>query len=264
MKKLILLLGLFVLLFTLTGCDELLGLSGLSESDDTTIDDTYDITSEPPSTSETEKTSTTAAALTTTEATTVEETTTPKPTAAPTQPPTAAPTQPPAPPPTAAPTTKPKQKTTPKPKATDAPNPGKGVFNDKVASEILALVNAERAKVGAPALKWSNQFAVTAKIRVAEIPGSFNADHRRPDGTEWHTVLSEAGIKFSKAGENMANGGSSSQGAAWYTPEKVMESWMKSPGHKKNILSTDFKLLGVAAYDLDGKRYYVQHFGTLQ
>ncbi|MCL1832512.1 MAG: CAP domain-containing protein [Oscillospiraceae bacterium] len=137
-----------------------------------------------------------------------------------------------------------------------------GEYMDEIAREILTLVNAERREHGLKEVSWDTGFAETAKTRVTEIPLRFESDHRRPDGTTWDTAVREAGIAFTTIGENMARGGHSRKGADWYTPETVMESWMKSPGHRANILSEKYKLLGVSCYDLDGTRYYVQHFGT--
>jgi uncharacterized protein YkwD len=138
------------------------------------------------------------------------------------------------------------------------------VFRDEAARAILDMVNSERVAAGLSQLRWNEDFSITAKIRSVEITEHFSADHRRPDGSEWHTLINEAGISYSTVGENLAQGGSTQQGGAWYTPQLVMESWMNSPGHRSNILNPDFEVLGVGAYDFEGKRYYVQHFGTLR
>jgi uncharacterized protein YkwD len=138
------------------------------------------------------------------------------------------------------------------------------VFQDSIAREILNIVNAERAAAGVPAVRWDYNFAGTAKIRAVELPQRFTADHRRPDGREWFTAVEEAGIRYKTTGENIAQGGHSLEGAAWYTAQMVMESWMNSPGHRENILNGGFEVLGVGTFDLNGRRYYVQHFGTYQ
>jgi uncharacterized protein YkwD len=126
------------------------------------------------------------------------------------------------------------------------------------------LVNAERIAHGIAPLEWSDDFAGTSRVRAGEIHLRFEQCHSRPDGSEWHTTVREAGINFRTIGENMARGGSRQNGAAWYTPKIVMESWMDSPGHRRNILNEEFELMGVGAFDLNGTRYYVQHFGTLR
>jgi uncharacterized protein YkwD len=138
-----------------------------------------------------------------------------------------------------------------------------GTFRDNIAREILALVNEERTAHGLAPVAWSDEFAGSARTRAREITVRFEADHRRPDGRTWDTSLREAGIRFRTAGENMARGGHSRDGANWYTPEVVMKSWMNSEGHRENILNANFELLGVGAFDYNGTRYYVQHFGTI-
>jgi uncharacterized protein YkwD len=123
------------------------------------------------------------------------------------------------------------------------------------------MVNAERVKAGLHKLRWDENYTVSAKIRVIEHAAHTDLGHNRPDGTRYITSIQELGINYQSAGENLANGGHSHEGAAWYDPERVMESWMNSPTHRQNILAEKFDLLGVAAYDMDGRRYYVQHFG---
>jgi len=138
------------------------------------------------------------------------------------------------------------------------------VFQDALALEVLALVNAERAAAGLHALRWDANFASTARIRAEEISRNFAASHARPDGRSWTTAISDAGISYSLIGENMARGGHSTQGAQWYVPSKVMASWMSSHSHRANILNSGFEVMGVGAFDLNGTRYYVQHFGALR
>jgi hypothetical protein len=56
-------------------------------------------------------------------------------------------------------------------------------------------------------------------------------------------------------GENIAAGYSS--------PSSVMNAWMNSPGHRANILSTNFREIGVGYYAGGGDyyQYWVQDFG---
>ncbi|MCL2036580.1 MAG: CAP domain-containing protein [Oscillospiraceae bacterium] len=196
----------------------------------------------------------TTVATTTTTATT--ESTTAQPTPAPVITTEAAITPPPPPPPP--PPEPPPPPPPPEPPPPEQPNPGNGAFQDAEAREILNLVNNERAAAGLHALHWDESFATTAKIRSTELIAHFAADHKRPDGKEWHTVIKEAGIPYSSIGENMAKGSP----ASWYSAQIVMNSWMESPGHRDNIMKEDYTVLGVAAFDIDGTRYYVQHFGA--
>ena len=101
--------------------------------------------------------------------------------------------------------------------------------------EVIKLINDERAAAGLPDLKKSDALCEDAKVRVAEINGTFS--HTRPDGTLCFTAIS---VPYGYAGENIAKGQT--------TPKDVMDCWMNSDGHRKNILSKDYTSVGVG-YD---------------
>ena len=106
-------------------------------------------------------------------------------------------------------------------------------------SEVLRLVNIERAKQGLAALFAGSAAAMqAADIRAAEIKTSFS--HTRPNGSSCFTALEEAGVSYRAAGENIASG--------YRTPSAVVEGWMNSDGHRSNILSKNFTHLAVG-YD---------------
>ncbi len=102
-------------------------------------------------------------------------------------------------------------------------------------SEVVRLVNIERAKENLSALTESSGLDGAANIRANEIITKFA--HQRPDGREWHTVLAESGISYNASGENIA--------AGQRTPAEVVEGWMNSPGHRANIMNSNFNKIGV-------------------
>lgn len=124
---------------------------------------------------------------------------------------------------------------------------------DAMREAMLAIINAERAKEGASALKLDDKLCEAAQIRANELPELF--EHTRPDGTACFTVFKE--VKFTSyttAGENIACGQP--------TVESVMNSWMNSPGHRANILNPDFSKIGIGLIQTgSGYSYYwVQMF----
>ncbi len=59
---------------------------------------------------------------------------------------------------------------------------------------------------------------------------------------------------LTRVGENIAMGHRSAKA--------VMKAWLKSPGHRRNILDRRFRKIGLGlARDADGTRYWVQDFG---
>lgn len=89
-------------------------------------------------------------------------------------------------------------------------------------SEVVRLVNAERAKEGLATLQMDSSLNSAAQVRAKEIVTSFS--HTRPNGSNCFTALSEAGIKYNGSGENIAYGQK--------TPTEVVNAWMNSAGHR--------------------------------
>ena len=124
------------------------------------------------------------------------------------------------------------------------------VNRESFAEEILALVNAERAKAGSNPLRLANDMMEGAAVRAEELTVKYS--HTRPDGRKCFTVLKQQGRGVS---ENIAAGSPS--------PESVMHLWMNSPGHRKNILDPLYKELGVGyTYDksTEYRHFWVQLF----
>lgn len=137
-----------------------------------------------------------------------------------------------------------------KPEVPDEPEIPDG-SQDAYAKQVVSLVNAERAKAGLPALKIHTKAESAALLRAKEIERSFS--HIRPNGSDFSTVLTSAGISFQSAGENIAYGQK--------TPSSVMNDWMNSSGHRANILNANFTSMAVGHYQNSaGVDYWVQLF----
>lgn len=117
-------------------------------------------------------------------------------------------------------------------------------------SEVVRLVNAERAKEGLAALQMDSSLNSAAQVRAKEIVTSFS--HTRPNGANCFTALSEAGIKYNGSGENIAYGQK--------TPAEVVNAWMNSAGHRANIMSSKFTKIGVGCHNSNGTYYWSQFF----
>lgn len=118
------------------------------------------------------------------------------------------------------------------------------------AQRVLDLVNIERRKAGVKPLVLSDELMRAAAVRSQEITQVFS--HTRPDGTKFSSLVSRHGRRI---GENIAGG--------YQTPEDVVDGWMHSEGHRKNILHPDFTELGVGyTYEENSqyKHYWVQIF----
>ena len=127
---------------------------------------------------------------------------------------------------------------------------GEVAVSENFAEEVLYYVNIEREKVGLKPLQLSQQLMESAEVRAKELPENFS--HTRPDGSSCFTAVT---IPYRFVGENIAAGQRSSQA--------VVEAWMNSEGHRKNILNKNFGKLGVGylyAPETEYKHYWVQLF----
>ena len=118
------------------------------------------------------------------------------------------------------------------------------------AAQVAALVNAARAKYGLPALTVDAKVQQAAQVRARESAQSFS--HTRPDGSSFSTALIEAGVSYTRSGENIAYGQT--------TPQQVVQAWMDSAGHRANILDAGFTHIGVGHAVVNGTAYWAQLF----
>lgn len=129
------------------------------------------------------------------------------------------------------------------------PNPDGSA--DAYAAQVVKLVNEEREKNGLSPLTVKTNVANAAEVRAKELEASFS--HTRPNGSDFSTALSTAGVQYRGAGENIAYGQK--------TPEQVMQGWMNSAGHRANILNESFTSIGVGHYrSAAGVDYWTQLF----
>ena len=119
-------------------------------------------------------------------------------------------------------------------------------------NEVYEITNNYRSLVGVSSLTLDSSLVEAANIRAKELSDSFS--HTRPNGSSCFTVLSELGISYGTAGENIAAGYCSSQ--------SVMEGWRSSSGHYQNIISSKFKKIGIGVNIINNQYYWVQIFSN--
>ena len=106
------------------------------------------------------------------------------------------------------------------------------------AQEIFELVNKVRKDHGLSQLNYNKTLEVSACDKVKDMAEREYWSHESPSGeTPWKFIAGR-GYYYSLAGENLYNGRSD-------TSESVMDAWMDSESHKKNILENRFIDMGV-------------------
>jgi len=138
------------------------------------------------------------------------------------------------------------------------------VINADFEAQVAQLVNAERAKQNLPPLKLLSSLTAAARHHAMDMAVDNYFSHDSMDsaggqlnfacGTFDRVSLWYKG--WSGAGENIA--------AGFNSPQQVMDAWMKSDGHRSNILNPGFTEFGVGYYSGSGQfpSYWVQDFGV--
>ena len=117
-------------------------------------------------------------------------------------------------------------------------------------SQVVSLVNAERAKYGLPALKMDWELSRVARYKSQDMRDLGYFSHTSPTYGSPFDMMKKFGLSYRYAGENIAKG--------YSTPSAVVKGWMNSEGHRANILNKNFTKIGVG-YVADGN-YWTQMF----
>ncbi len=118
---------------------------------------------------------------------------------------------------------------------------------------VNKLVNAERVKRGCSALKVNAQLTTAARGHSAWMAQTGKFSHTGRGGSRFVSRVKAAGFSNPSA-ENIAWG--------YRDAAAVVDGWMKSPGHRANILNCKSKTVGVGVvFAAGGTPYYTQDFG---
>jgi uncharacterized YkwD family protein len=103
-------------------------------------------------------------------------------------------------------------------------------------AKMLQLVNQERAKAGVAPLTMDSRLVKAARMKSADMIAKNYFDHTSPTYGDPFTMMTNLGIAYGYAGENLAGNP---------TLEGAHESLMGSPGHRKNILNSHYTHVGI-------------------
>jgi len=106
------------------------------------------------------------------------------------------------------------------------------------ADEVFDLLNRARVDEGLDPLAWSPGLAKVGEHHAADMYTSGYFAHRSPTTGTVADRLEVDHITYLVAGENLALAA---------TPDEVHRGLMDSPGHRANIMGTDYRRVGIAA-----------------
>ena len=102
----------------------------------------------------------------------------------------------------------------------------------------LVAMNRERARQGLQPLTLSADLSNAASMKAEDMHRRGYFDHVGPDGRRPADFARAAGYRYSMLGENLASG--------YRSGDTVVGAWMRSPGHRANILGA-YSEVGIAS-----------------
>jgi uncharacterized protein YkwD len=129
-------------------------------------------------------------------------------------------------------------------------------LNPDFETQVITLINIERAKQGLSALAAQTQLANTAQIHSVDMTCNNYFSHTDRDGSSFSERATRQGYAMGAGAENIA--------AGYTSATEVVAGWMNSPGHRANILG-DYIHIGVGySYGADSAygHYWTAVFGS--
>lgn len=126
-------------------------------------------------------------------------------------------------------------------------------------TKMLQLVNDVRKRGSqcgdtyyypAAPLAWNIQLEQAAYSHSANMAKNKFFSHYAPDGSRGGDRIERAGYVWKTFGENIGQG--------YKTEREMLDGWMSSPGHCKNIMNKSYKEMGVARVGT----LWTQEFGS--
>lgn len=122
------------------------------------------------------------------------------------------------------------------------------------AQQVVEMVNAERAKNGCSPVTVNSKLQAAAQGHSDDMAARDYYAHSTPEGKGPGDRMTAAGYRWSTYGENIFKSPKDARTA--------MEGWMKSPGHRSNILNCAFKEIGVGINFSSNGPWWTQNFGA--
>lgn len=139
---------------------------------------------------------------------------------------------------------------------------------DEVETEMLAQINAARAAsrmcgtdsyAATTQVQWNCSLEQAALAHSSDMETNNFFSHTGSDGLQVSDRVNATNYSWMAVGENIAAGQA--------TVSQVMQGWLNSPGHCRNIMSTSYTEVGTSLVNsttADYPTYWTQVFATAQ
>jgi uncharacterized protein YkwD len=131
-----------------------------------------------------------------------------------------------------------------------------GVRRDDLAYAVARVVNRYRQSRGLRPLRLEYGLMRSAIWKAQHMAHFFYFGHSDP------APPVNRGVPQRLAACGFTNGGSENIAYGYDTAQEVVRAWLGSPGHRRNIVSTSWRYLGVGvAVSHHGGTFWAQNFG---
>jgi uncharacterized protein YkwD len=131
------------------------------------------------------------------------------------------------------------------PACTEAQSLPADIGTAPATTATLCLINRERTRRGLVRLRANRTLARAARGHASDMVANRYFSHDTPSGVDFFTRVKSAGYRAHSSagllvGENLAWGS-----GVLASPEQIVRAWMRSPGHRANILRPGFREIGL-------------------
>lgn len=104
------------------------------------------------------------------------------------------------------------------------------------ATRLIDYINAARVQNGMKALPEHARLTQAARVHARDMAENGFVDHKGSDGSNLQERVTRTRYAWTMVAENVAAGKK--------TVQEVVQGWMKSAGHRKNILNEEAREIG--------------------
>jgi uncharacterized protein YkwD len=115
---------------------------------------------------------------------------------------------------------------------------------DALRASVLCLHNRIRARAGLPLLRENVRLRTAALGHSQDMVANRFFEHTTPSGATFVDRIMRA--RYVRGNEGWSLGENLAWGTGSYgTPQGVMDAWMDSPGHRRNVLRRSYREVGI-------------------
>ena len=132
-----------------------------------------------------------------------------------------------------------------------SPSPAQSPATAEMEEQIVQRINEIRQQQGLESLRINSKLAEVARNYSRKMAEENFFSHDSPEGDRVGERVQNVGIFYLLVGENLFKSTNIPQPVS-----NAVQGWMDSPGHRENILRSEYRETGVGVWQ-QGSSYYI-------